>query len=64
MQGQSVLVLKDTFDLHKNPYGLVGAAIFGLTRSLLLANLQQRVEQYKTDLSKSASSDTTQSTTP
>ena len=45
--------LDNTFDLSKNPYGLVAAAFFGLTPSLLLSSLQQRVDQYRTDLSKS-----------
>jgi hypothetical protein len=47
--------LKTTFDLGENPYGLVAAAIFGLTPALLFAGLRQRVEQYRTDLSKSSS---------
>jgi hypothetical protein len=48
--------LAKTFDLGKNPYGLVAAGFFGLTPALLLAGLQQRIDQYKTDLSKSGSS--------
>jgi hypothetical protein len=47
--------LKTTFNLDENPYGLVAAAIFGLTPSLLFAGLRQRAEQYRTDLSKSSS---------
>jgi hypothetical protein len=45
--------LSATFDLHKNPYGLVAAAIFGLAPGLLLSGLQRRVDQFKTDLSSS-----------
>ena len=45
--------LKETFDLGMNPYGLVAAAFFGLTPALLLSSLQQRIDQYRTDLSKS-----------
>jgi hypothetical protein len=48
--------LGTTFNLAKNPYGLVAAGFFGLTPALLLAGLQQRIDQYKTDLSKSGSS--------
>jgi uncharacterized membrane protein YjfL (UPF0719 family) len=47
--------MKTTFDLRSNPYGLVAAAVFGLTPALLFAGLRQRVEQYRTDLSKSSS---------
>ncbi len=49
--------LDKTFDLHQNPYGLVAAAFFGLTPSLLLSSLQQRIDQYRTDLSKSGSAE-------
>lgn len=55
--GQNGFTLLDTFNLNKNPYGLVAAGIFGLTPALLLSSLQQRIEQYKTDLSKSAAGD-------
>jgi hypothetical protein len=61
-QGQPVLLqLQKTFDLQRNPYGLVAAAIFGLAPSLLLAGLQQRADQYKSDL---AHSDTSRSSPP
>jgi hypothetical protein len=49
-QGQGDLDLNTTFDLGLNPYGLVVAAFFGLTPSLLLSSLQQRTDQYRTDL--------------
>jgi hypothetical protein len=45
------------FDLGQNPYGLVAAAFFGLTPSLLLSSLQQLIDQYRTDLSKSGSAE-------
>src|SRR5262249_11841071 len=34
--------LPNTFDLGKNPYGLVAAGFFGLTPALLLRGLQER----------------------
>jgi hypothetical protein len=46
--------LTETFDVGENPYGLVAAAFFGLTPSLLLSSLQDRINQYRTDLSSSA----------
>jgi hypothetical protein len=49
--------LSGTFDLDTNPYGLIAAAFFGLTPALLLSGLQQRVEQYRTDLNKSEASE-------
>jgi hypothetical protein len=52
-QGTNTFTLNDTFDLETNPYGLVAAAFFGLTPALLLSSLQQRVDQYRADLSKS-----------
>jgi hypothetical protein len=52
-QGKGVFSLPHTFDVHQNAYGLVAAAIFGLAPSLLFSGLQQRVDQYQTDLSKS-----------
>jgi hypothetical protein len=45
--------LATTFDLAQNPYGLVAAAFFGLAPALLLSGLQQRIDSYRTDLSKS-----------
>lgn len=56
-QGQASLDLTTTFDLGKNPYGLVVAAFFGLTPSLLLSSLQQRIDQYRTDLSHASPSE-------
>jgi hypothetical protein len=52
-QTQSQFSLAETFNLSMNPYGLVAAGIFGLTPALLLSSLQQRADQFRTDLSKS-----------
>lgn len=48
-QGQ-VPGLSEIFDLSENPIGLVIAAIFGLTPSLLITRLQAQTEQYKQSL--------------
>jgi hypothetical protein len=55
--GAAAFSLSETFDLGANPYGLVAAAIFGLTPALLFSGLQRRAEQYRTDLSKSDSTE-------
>jgi hypothetical protein len=52
--GGAPFSLQATFDLGSNPYGLVAAAVFGLTPALLFSGLRQRVEQYRTDLSESS----------
>ncbi|MDX6477212.1 MAG: hypothetical protein QOH95_2723, partial [Gaiellaceae bacterium] len=53
-QGQGVgFSLRKTFNVGENPYALVAAGFFGLTPALLLAGLQQRIDQYKSDLSSS-----------
>ncbi len=52
-QAQGTVELSSTFNLHSNTYGLVAAAIFGLTPTLLFSGLQQRTDQYQADLSKS-----------
>lgn len=51
------LNLDAAFDLAKNPFGLLVAAVFGLTPRLLIDRLQSKTEQYKSDLKKSAASD-------
>jgi hypothetical protein len=56
-QDEHTFSLSGTFDLDTNPYGLIAAAFFGLTPALLLSGLQQRVEQYRTDLNKSEASE-------
>jgi hypothetical protein len=56
-QGAETFSLANTFNLNMNPYGLVAAGVFGLTPALLLSNLQQRADQYRTDLSKSGASE-------
>jgi hypothetical protein len=45
--------LIDIFDLDKKPFGLVLAAIFGLSPTALLSRLQQEAEKYKADLKSS-----------
>ena len=42
--------LHQVFDLAKYPAGVVVAAVFGLTPSLLITRLQRQAEQYKADL--------------
>jgi hypothetical protein len=42
--------LGDIFDLTRNPVGLLVAAVFGLTSSLLTDRLRQQAENYKADL--------------
>ena len=53
--GTSVgLTLTNLLDLSDRPFGLVFAALFGLSPAVLLSRLQQEAEQYKTDLKTSA----------
>jgi hypothetical protein len=47
------LPLSDIFSLRANELGLVVAAVFGLTPTLLLTRLQQQAEAYKADLKSS-----------
>lgn len=42
--------LETVFDLDKNPFGLVLAAVFGLTPDLLINRLQGEADKYKADL--------------
>jgi hypothetical protein len=49
-QGQITPSVAAIFDLTKNPYGLVLAAVFGLAPSLLVSRLQSRADDYKNDL--------------
>jgi hypothetical protein len=49
--------LTDLFDLTKNLFGLVVAAVFGLTPGLLFERLQQEADRYKADLKSSRSTD-------
>jgi hypothetical protein len=48
--------LGSIFDLTSNQFGIVVAAIFGLTPTLLTANLQKAADQYKSDLKSTGSS--------
>lgn len=50
------LNLDAAFDLARNPFGLVVAAVFGLTPRLLIDRLQSKTEQYKRDLKQTAAS--------
>jgi hypothetical protein len=45
--------LADIFDVVKRPFGLVIAAIFGLSPATLISRLQQEADQYKTGLKSS-----------
>jgi hypothetical protein len=44
--------LQDVFSLADYPFGLVVAAIFGLTPGLLLARLRQQTDEYKEELAR------------
>jgi hypothetical protein len=50
--------LKRVFDIENYPVGLVVAAVFGLTPSLLIRRLQNQAEQYKADLRGSEAGET------
>jgi hypothetical protein len=54
--------LENIFTLANNPMGLVVAAVFGLTPSLLLNRLQQQGERYKSDLRATESTSGSDST--
>lgn len=51
--GVQGLSLSAIFDLGQNRFGLVTAAVFGLTPRLLINRLQSQAESYKDDLQKS-----------
>lgn len=48
--------LSDVFSLQRYPFGIVMAAIFGLTPTLLISRLSQPVEKYKSDLKSTEAS--------
>jgi hypothetical protein len=50
---QQATPLSEVFNLSTNQFGLVVAAVFGLTPTLLLTRLQQQAESYKADLKSS-----------
>ena len=52
------VVLADIFHVTRNQYGIIVAAVFGLTPRLLLDRLRQQTEQYKADLKSSEASET------
>src|SRR5919204_4169414 len=47
---QGTANLEQVFDLARYPAGIVIAAVFGLTPTLLITRLQRQTEQYKADL--------------
>ena len=55
---QPTAKLSQVFDIENYPAGVVVAAIFGLTPSLLITRLQQQAEQYKADLRGSEAAET------
>jgi hypothetical protein len=48
--GVAMPALDAIFDLERRPFGLVIAAIFGLSPGVLLSRLQQEAERFKADL--------------
>ncbi len=50
LEEQPIPQLPDIFDLNGNRFGLVIAAIFGLTPNLLIRRLQEQTDRYKDDL--------------
>jgi hypothetical protein len=49
-----VPALSTVFDVADNPLGLVSAAVFGFTPSLLASSLQSRADKWKEELKSSA----------
>jgi hypothetical protein len=45
---------EEILSFRQNPLGLIAAAVFGLTPTLLVSSLQRRAEQWKEDLQTSA----------
>lgn len=52
-QSLPIPALTEIFDLSAKPFGIVLAAIFGLTPTALINRLQQEAERYKSDLKNS-----------
>ena len=50
----SVPPLSQVFDIAQSPMGLITAAVFGFTPSLISASLQNRADQWKEELKSSA----------
>ena len=48
------VVLANVFDIGAFPYGLLVAAVFGLSPGLLIDRLAKQAEEYKQDLKKSS----------
>jgi hypothetical protein len=56
--------LRNIFDLGAYPFGLIIAAIFGLTPGLLIDRLRWQTEQYKLDLQSTEASERSPKTRP
>ncbi len=54
LQAETIPPLADIFNLAKNGFGLLIAAVFGLTPDLLINRLQGQADQYKTDLAQTS----------
>lgn len=54
----AIPTLGEIFDLGKNQFGLVAAAVFGLTPNLLIQRLEKQAEHYKDDLKSTEASGT------
>jgi hypothetical protein len=48
-----VPALSTVFDISESPLGLVSAAVFGFTPSLLASTLQSRADKWKEELKSS-----------
>lgn len=51
---EDVPPLSQVFDISESPLGLISAAVFGFTPSLLASTLQSRADQWKEELKSSA----------
>jgi hypothetical protein len=59
--GGKVPPLSEVFDVGLNPLGLIAAAVFGFTPSMLASSLQSRSEKWKEELKSSAPGEKTES---
>jgi hypothetical protein len=57
----SVASLRDIFDLGRYPFGLIIAAIFGLTPQLLIDRLQKQTNRYTEELKETQPTEGTKS---
>ncbi|HXV34895.1 MAG TPA: hypothetical protein VD769_12875 [Gaiellaceae bacterium] len=58
---EDVPPLSEVFDISASPLGLVSAAVFGFTPSLIAASLQSRADKWKEELKSSAPGEKTES---